>query len=37
LDYFILYNDGDMREKDPQLEEDTSSLDEGQEIIEEQG
>jgi hypothetical protein len=34
LDYFILYNDGDMGEQDTQLGEDTSSLDEGQEIIE---
>jgi hypothetical protein len=34
LDSFILYNDGDMGEPNPQLVEDTSSLDEGQEIIE---
>jgi hypothetical protein len=34
LDSFILYNDGDMEEKNPQLGEDTSGLDEGQEIIE---
>jgi hypothetical protein len=34
LDSFILYNDGDMEEKNPQLGEDTSSQDEGQEMIE---
>jgi hypothetical protein len=34
LDYFILYNDGDTGEQDIKLGEDTSSLDEGQEIIE---
>jgi hypothetical protein len=34
LDSFILYNDGDTGEKDIQLAEDTSSPDEGQEIIE---
>jgi hypothetical protein len=33
LDSFILYNDGDMGEKDTQLVEDTSSQYEGQEII----
>jgi hypothetical protein len=31
---FILYNDGDTKEKDTQLMEDISSQDEGQEIIE---
>jgi hypothetical protein len=34
LDSFILYNDGDIGEKDTQLGEDTSSPDEGQETIE---
>ena len=34
LDSFILYNDGDMREQDTRLAEDTSSQDEGQETIE---
>jgi ribonuclease HI len=34
LDSFILYNDGDMEEKNPQLGEDTFGADEGQEIIE---
>jgi hypothetical protein len=34
LDSFILYNDGDTGEKNPQLAEDTSGPDEGQEIIE---
>jgi hypothetical protein len=34
LDSFILYNDGDTKEQDTQLMEDTSSQDEGQEIIE---
>jgi hypothetical protein len=34
LDSFILYNDGDMGEQDTQLVKDTSSQDEGQEIIE---
>ena len=34
LDSFILYNDGDMGEKNHQLAEDTSGPDEGQEIIE---
>jgi hypothetical protein len=34
LDYFILYNDGDMKEKNSQLGEDTSGPNEGQEIIE---
>jgi hypothetical protein len=34
LDLFILYNDGDMEEKDTHLVEETSSQDEGQEIIE---
>jgi hypothetical protein len=34
LDSFILYNDGDTGEKNTQLGEDTSSPDEGQEIIE---
>jgi hypothetical protein len=34
LDSFILYNDGDTVEKITQMEEDTSSLDEGQEITE---
>jgi ribonuclease HI len=34
LDSFILYNDGDMKEQDTQLMEETSSQDEGQEIIE---
>jgi hypothetical protein len=34
LDYFILYNNGDTGEKSTQLEEDTSGLNEGQEITE---
>jgi hypothetical protein len=34
LDSFILYNDGDMGEQITQLEEDTSGLNEGQEITE---
>jgi hypothetical protein len=34
LDSFILYNDGDTGEKNPQLAEETSGPDEGQEIIE---
>jgi ribonuclease HI len=34
LDSFILYNDGDTEEQNTQLGEDTSGLDEGQEIIE---
>jgi hypothetical protein len=34
LDSFILYNDGDTRGQITQLEEDTSGLDEGQEITE---
>jgi hypothetical protein len=34
LDSFILYNDGDTEEQITQLEEDTSGLDEGQEITE---
>jgi hypothetical protein len=33
LDSFILYSDGDTEEKNTQLGEDTSSLDEGKEII----
>jgi hypothetical protein len=34
LDSFILYNDGDTGEKNTQLGEDTSGMDEGQELIE---
>jgi ribonuclease HI len=34
LDSFILYNDGNTKEKNPQLGEHTSGPDEGQEIIE---
>jgi hypothetical protein len=34
LDSFILYNNGDTGEQITQLEEDTSGLDKGQEIVE---